>query len=175
MEFINVSIHAPWEGCDWSDTLMVGTFKLFQFTHPGKGATRQWHKQYHRHQVSIHAPWEGCDLNSAQRDTVWMQFQFTHPGKGATFTCSWRNQYVLRFNSRTLGRVRQEHTIYVYGVEFVSIHAPWEGCDSKSVLVRVFSVVSIHAPWEGCDGNLLNLKVDDIGFNSRTLGRVRLQ
>ena len=38
----HVSIHAPWEGCDWDDfgdTLAVVY-------------------------VSIHAPWEGCDAHS---------------------------------------------------------------------------------------------------------------
>ena len=34
-----VSIHAPREGCDLSLTMMMETFILFQFTHPGRGAT----------------------------------------------------------------------------------------------------------------------------------------
>ena len=35
----DVSIHAPWEGCDHkpADDTLLG--RLFQFTHPGKGAT----------------------------------------------------------------------------------------------------------------------------------------
>ena len=40
---------------------------LFQFTHPGKGATvtsgfRGW-----KVNVSIHAPWEGCDARRADQ------------------------------------------------------------------------------------------------------------
>ena len=123
-----VSIHAPWEGCDsCSDSFAyfifsfnsrtlgrvrqysaegMNRFNLFQFTHPGKGATssRETHATDTRFQfthpgkgatttgaiapeggrVSIHAPWEGCDI------------RFTSPSWVAT-----------RFNSRTLGRVRQ--------------------------------------------------------------------
>ena len=56
-----VSIHAPWEGCDpieaWYDFLLLG----FQFTHPGKGATGIKELIEMDNKVSIHAPWEGCD------------------------------------------------------------------------------------------------------------------
>ena len=34
-----VSIHAPWEGCDKSASVVIPYTPLFQFTHPGKGAT----------------------------------------------------------------------------------------------------------------------------------------
>ena len=34
-----VSIHAPWEGCDYLCVLPPLSPILFQFTHPGKGAT----------------------------------------------------------------------------------------------------------------------------------------
>ena len=78
----------------------------------------------------------------------------------------------------------------------VSIHAPWEGCDSslltsaKSVLkfqfthpgkgatltsrvARMLKRVSIHAPWEGCDRPFVGRSKRITSFNSRTLGRVR--
>ena len=35
----SVSIHAPWEGCDYTAALPLGRCLMFQFTHPGKGAT----------------------------------------------------------------------------------------------------------------------------------------
>ena len=78
-----VSIHAPWEGCDLSnrDLLRIrqsfnsrtlGRVRLnpptpslikplFQFTHPGKGATDFKVLRLELSPVSIHAPWEGCD------------------------------------------------------------------------------------------------------------------
>ena len=34
-----VSIHAPWEGCDGGMLGRYGGLAVFQFTHPGKGAT----------------------------------------------------------------------------------------------------------------------------------------
>ena len=123
--------------------------------------------------VSIHAPWEGCDL-------VFLlivlnnEFQFTHPGKGATGQQA-RNEGVQEcFNSRTLGRVRQEGLYDVKLAIEVSIHAPWEGCDGQCFQchqsgqsfnsrtlgrvrrrtqphIDIEVRVSIHAPWEGCD------------------------
>ena len=33
----------------------------FQFTHPGKGATKSDDDDGDIYTVSIHAPWEGCD------------------------------------------------------------------------------------------------------------------
>ena len=124
---------------------------LFQFTHPGKGATPKgkqgiqftavsihapWegcdtHQETSnaREKVSIHAPWEGCDSWACRRQARSLLFQFTHPGKGATHTKESR-------------RV----------IEDVSIHAPWEGCDFTAEDLRVHPrEVSIHAPWEGCD------------------------
>ena len=78
-------------------------------------------------------------------------FQFTHPGKGAA-----------------------EHGLHVDSLIKVSIHAPWEGCDSSrqeptdgdrefqfthpgkgATMYNITDTeqlhVSIHAPWEGCD------------------------
>ena len=79
---------------------------MFQFTHPGKGATCYARGEAKFMLVSIHAPWEGCDLpsltmryalNSFNSRTLGRVrqlkkgqsfdaylFQFTHPGKGAT-------------------------------------------------------------------------------------------
>ena len=58
-----------------------------------------------------------------------LKFQFTHPGKGAT-------------NRWERGLLPIE----------VSIHAPWEGCDTPALNVDLIGHnVSIHAPWEGCD------------------------
>ena len=90
-----VSIHAPWEGCDCVcvcgfNSRTLGrvrpscTNRKFQFTHPGKGATRSSGCCSCYPSVSIHAPWEGCDLAGQAADIVPAQFQFTHPGKGAT-------------------------------------------------------------------------------------------
>ena len=79
-----VSIHAPWEGCDSIMFLARWSTIMFQFTHPGKGATLPQATQGCRAEVSIHAPWEGCDLGGLIKVEELTKFQFTHPGKGAT-------------------------------------------------------------------------------------------
>ena len=128
LHWVKVSIHAPWEGCDTTShspssndarfnlrTLgrvrlnhlsASASFDTFQFTHPGKGATSRRALCLSPYGVSIHAPWEGCDRRrppilrlplcfnsrtlgrvrlSFQKHSVLLPlFQFTHPGKGAT-------------------------------------------------------------------------------------------
>ena len=79
----SVSIHAPREGCDKEKRGEPMDGYQFQFTHPGRGATKR--KGYL---------------------TVCNVFQFTHPGRGATFFL-----FILSSDN------------------FVSIHAPREGCD----------------------------------------------
>ena len=80
--------------------------KTFQFTHPGRGATRTQPHIDIEMRVSIHAPREGCDVHTPGDVDALCMFQFTHPGRGAT-----------RDKVRTGGDGE------------VSIHAPREGCD----------------------------------------------
>ncbi len=102
-----VSIHAPREGCDLSALSQIFSTCWFQFTHPGRGATRAHYVMRHRNGVSIHAPREGCDIDISEVITTAQtvsihapregcdarvlsneipayEFQFTHPGRGAT-------------------------------------------------------------------------------------------
>ena len=57
----SVSIHAPREGCDSVHKLLLPFPLLFQFTHPGRGATFLLLLFFAQTKVSIHAPREGCD------------------------------------------------------------------------------------------------------------------
>ena len=170
---------------------------LFQFTHPGRGATDLHSPRSIARDVSIHAPREGCDVGGRYMDIVTRKFQFTHPGRGAT------DMYADLLDSLT-----------------VSIHAPREGCDSSGStsggITSVFQFthpgrgatahygvdvprgrgVSIHAPREGCDSEILILDDQpsmfqfthpgrgatgsgagfpprELSFNSRTPGGVR--
>ena len=86
--------------------LMPSALDVFQFTHPGRGATDERVPIFPPCAVSIHAPREGCDSGAL---ALWMlsigfnsrtpggvrhisescftfadRFQFTHPGRGAT-------------------------------------------------------------------------------------------
>ena len=122
--------------------------------------------------VSIHAPWEGCDVSDVglrERDV----FQFTHPGKGATPYDKRTTRSSACFNSRTLGRVRHRCTHRLsYAFLFQFTH-PGKGATVCWLVVVSKDVVSIHAPWEGCDIDGGAVKKNFLGFNSRTLGRVR--
>ena len=125
----SVSIHAPWEGCD------------FRGIRPSE-----------MRRVSIHAPWEGCDGSPSAIRFTMAEFQFTHPGKGATNLVR-RSTIPLRFQFTHPGKGATRGDIPFISISLVSIHAPWEGCDLHrgKYLLRVAR-----------------------GFNSRTLGRVRL-
>ena len=106
---VNVSIHAPREGCDVAKMTLTEIQREFQFTHPGRGATRGGGRSKVASGVSIHAPREGCDKRvsafivvtlivsiHAPREgcdilrfvkvATMLMFQFTHPGRGATLT-----------------------------------------------------------------------------------------
>ena len=145
----------------------------FQFTHPGKGATSACGYLGWGCPVSIHAPWEGCDreLDSSGYDSI-------------------------RFNSRTLGRVRptlpavsHRHKVFQFThpgkgatvphshscAFFVSFNSRTLGRVRQKTEVRndTRRSVSIHAPWEGCDCQYFLGASPAFSFNSRTLGRVR--
>ena len=123
---------------------------MFQFTHPGRGATRITILSYGSAEVSIHAPREGCDDTRTPAQLEAMKFQFTHPGRGAT-------------PAPAVGATMVN----------VSIHAPREGCDSTRSIRAAFAIVSIHAPREGCDRAVRRLELRQERFNSRTPGGVR--
>ena len=102
---------------------------MFQFTHPGKGAT---------------------DKHLGDTE-VTSEFQFTHPGKGATVTPTIIISLRKSFNSRTLGRVRLDgESLVVLACRFQFTH-PGKGATKSPYCVRTLPQVSIHAPWEGCD------------------------
>ena len=124
---------------------------MFQFTHPGKGATDREVCITFRLIVSIHAPWEGCDYERSLCPSG--------------TSC---------FNSRTLGRVRPTSDIAeVAHREFQFTH-PGKGATYASITGSPMTNVSIHAPWEGCDRGSRCASRGRLCFNSRTLGRVRL-
>ena len=56
-----ISIHAPLAGCDEADGLMSAADKVFQSTHPLRGATLVIGISTAGDRISIHAPLAGCD------------------------------------------------------------------------------------------------------------------
>ena len=150
----------------------AGATYEFQFTHPGKGATQAVYnavvvklcfnsRTLGRVRLSfVCSSSRRASFNSRTLGRVrlvirlWQRhvqgFQFTHPGKGATL---------------------HHNKVNIYS--YVSIHAPWEGCDEAYKEQALVSWVSIHAPWEGCDSKKASTIPIRLSFNSRTLGRVR--
>ena len=58
----HISIHAPLAGCDLSEHYEQDILKLFQSTHPLRGATAIQRGRGVQVLISIHAPLAGCDL-----------------------------------------------------------------------------------------------------------------
>ena len=83
-EDTEVSIHAPWEGCD---------IERVETSCPG---------------LSFNSRTLGrVRLDERKQGAFYNAFQFTHPGKGATYHSPIYGAGEVGFNSRTLGRVRR--------------------------------------------------------------------
>ena len=122
----------------------------FQFTHPGRGATRfrelrcRWDKRFNSRTPG------GVRRGLLNFFGAKHTFQFTHPGRGAT-NCGYPE----------------------FGDIPVSIHAPREGCDLVS-LIGLFCAESFNSRTPGgvrriCFASSKMMK----RFNSRTPGGVR--
>ena len=79
---------------------------MFQFTHPGRGATVGEDRRESTFFVSIHAPQEGCDA-----DHLVVLFPFVHvsihaPQEGCDLQSQATCWCAPSFNSRTPGGVR---------------------------------------------------------------------
>ena len=145
-----VSIHAPREGCDEAYIRVVYRLIVFQFTHPGRGATPCIGTCRLSDDVSIHAPREGCDDRAITN--------ITNP---------------ISFNSRTPGGVRRACCLPRYLPLMFQFTHPGRGATASGDACRRRYDVSIHAPREGCDGQDVEKTCEIAGFNSRTPGGVR--
>ena len=126
-----VSIHAPREGCDGFGAEIRRSVKVFQFTHPGRGATTPpTPEQVEADSFNSRTP-GGVRHVTLGRYLLWGLFQFTHPGRGATPAPLTALGQRKSFNSRTPGGVRQQISDSKHFILRVSIHAPREGCDSS--------------------------------------------
>ena len=146
-----VSIHAPREGCDVKGIGAISGTALFQFTHPGRGATRIVYFKGNTRYVSIHAPREGCDFNEFGPKTS-QSVSIHAPREG----CDWQYFHgaspASSFNSRTPGGVRRQ----VYGTLDESLK------------------FQFTHPGRGATPIPLRRSPTPMRFNSRTPGGVRL-
>ena len=147
-----VSIHAPREGCDHQPLALLWLTKWFQFTHPGRGATKPDRAVVvDRSRFNSRTP-GGVRLQlSARYGSYSTGFNSRTPG-GVRHTRDFCQASSICFNSRTPGGVRLRTLRLRVTRSEVSIHAPREGCDEKGLRQCLHRrQVSIHAPREGCD------------------------
>ena len=192
----DVSIHAPWEGCDPRPQPPMGRHRGFNSRTLGR-VRRPWILLgFHTKEcfnsrtlgrvrpeecgvwegedlVSIHAPWEGCDKPYLLDLFEVVGFQFTHPGKGATSPVMAKTKTkAFQFTHPGKGA-----TVQLQGVSrerAVSIHAPWEGCDVTTQVVGMSGTVfQFTHPGKGATIIRQAYILCIWRFNSRTLGRVR--
>ena len=168
-----VSIHAPHTGCDtiWIILVLLSIcfnprtphgvrhiwggwmhgFRLFQSTHPTRGATgipfalssSIW-RFNPRTPHGVRRPQQAVPSSS------WT-FQSTHPTRGAT-TRHRTQCHHQGFQSTHPTRGATDLVLLTIDEMTVSIHAPHTGCDYHGAMVCRFPhQVSIHAPHTGCD------------------------
>ena len=193
---LDVSIHAPREGCDLVVILNSPTIECFNSRTPGGVRPPKDYFTGVVPSVSIHAPREGCDWDLSRRIVSYQPgFQFTHPGRGATLIKPPYNVCVSSFNSRTPGGVRRlsagttgcrggfnsrtpggvrpfRKPVANEVLKFQFTH-PGRGATPQPRHAKVMGYVSIHAPREGCDSRVPPTCQGLRGFNSRTPGGVR--
>ena len=192
----NVSIHAPWEGCDgttrtfWEHEVRFqfthpgrgathdasnkrAPKQTFQFTHPGRGATRLLAQRLRRKCVSIHAPWEGCDCKPAE-DVAEYLVSIHAPWEGCDTTPLSALITLTRFNSRTLGGVRQCLVCVQLCNHLFQFTHPGRGATTNNHnRYKTMETFQFTHPGRGATCCLLLLWCGLRGFNSRTLGGVR--
>ena len=103
---LGISIHAPLAGCDFTRALRADAERIFQSTHPLRGATKNLAPHQDGLLISIHAPLAGCDCSEFPNYCIncyfnprtpcgvrppprflsigGKPFQSTHPLRGAT-------------------------------------------------------------------------------------------
>ena len=131
-------------------TLSLVFGQVFQFTHPGKGATTKALLNSLPSQFQFTHPGKGA--TTVTLPTQIAEASFNSRTLGRVRRILPPQAFCSRcFNSRTLGRVRQEGVCaYKFALSFNSRTLGRVRPDLPEVYL-VPTTVSIHAPWEGCD------------------------
>ena len=97
----------PGRGATGSATLWIVCSSRFQFTHPGRGATSTIASiKCGQAGFNSRTP-GGVRRHKVKRNVKPIMFQFTHPGRGATCAIADMSYDDISFNSRTPGGVRR--------------------------------------------------------------------
>ena len=119
-----ISTHTPHTGCDTAVFVSATLPRIFQLTHPTRGATLEYVDQRTRTIISTHTPHTGCDLQKIDYVLRSLKFQLTHPTRGATGYFIGHSIEFSNFNSHTPHGVRQRvYGRYHQGTDFNS-HTP---------------------------------------------------
>ena len=124
---------------------------MFQFTHPGRGATKLGKlRLYGRCGFNSRTPGGVRRHRIHNVNYLGSGFNSRTPG-GVRLDISWASLPVSRFNSRTPGGVRHQGTYYRPFVVSFNSRTPG-GVRRLDITERLITRhVSIHAPREGCD------------------------
>ena len=99
---------------------------MFQFTHPGRGATGE-EGCYQLEHLCFNSRTPGGVRLCHRLEFAWsLMFQFTHPGRGATLSALGVEAEVS-FNSRTPGGVRQNLISYIHKLDLFQFTHPGRG------------------------------------------------
>ena len=145
-----ISIHAPLAGCDCRKSVAKRLARVFQSTHPLRGATRPARSPYDAGNISIHAPLAGCDCRIRKAAMIRNYFNPRTPC-GVRLVCGVGCPTPSNFNPRTPCGVRLRVIHNLILAVLISIHAPLAGCDPSGRASRDLRRISIHAPLAGCD------------------------
>ena len=151
---LDISIHAPREGCDKTTIRAVLITLIFQSTHPARGATHSFpipsngygnfnprtprgvrHSEGLAGQgdgdISIHAPREGCDPFILPQLLQSLPISIHAPREGCDQTVEWDEPFTS-FQSTHPARGATPLVFFCNLLFGISIHAPREGCDSRT-------------------------------------------
>ena len=151
-----ISIHAPRAGCDATVCVPRWIARVFQSTHPVRGATVDQVVDLGCVVFQSTHPVRGATVYDTYSIIVPTRFQSTHPVRGATMRCRRPAPTPCNFNPRTPCGVRRQRGRDHLPRGLISIHAPRAGCDGRiGAMPRSTQGISIHAPRAGCDGIVL--------------------
>ena len=184
---MNISIHAPREGCDKRLEVVGIRTGYFNPRTPPKTATltqnfnpRTPHgvrppssgRREANMQISIHAPLTGCDhivVSVPASGSISIHAPLT----GCDSAHRAPPQPSPYFNPRTPHGVRHRLLLSFTLILDISIHAPLTGCDPPELDGSVSTEISIHAPLTGCDASRQRNFSAGTDFNPRTPHGVR--
>ena len=148
--------------------------RVFQSTHPMRGATLPDDVRALLRLISIHAPHAGCDVapSEASSRTVSISIHAPHAGCDLVVRLAVSVAVAISIHAPHAGCDCRFVASISRPVLFQSTH-PMRGATPPPVPDRFRRTISIHAPHAGCDSILLSMASITPHFNPRTPCGVR--